>query len=769
VNRGGFGRRRRRTGAPLLALLAAAAALPAIAQDAGNVRAGAESYHDTIPGESVNGIGLDFRQLLPFGGVASGEAILVSGGNRSTPGRAVGRVSDVPAGPLVLTGEGGDLAWKLDASPYHFADDYPAIAYMRGGGARAEGPAGSVAVFAGRNERIEGIRLPTVVFAPESLAGATAAFRAGTGLTLDANAIRTSNREPGINPLFGSDVPRSAESYGAGATVRLKEFWIAQGRVSYQRYEYDSMSSLPSGHFLSYVAGTVLDTERWKAQADYIRQGLNYVPLSTASVGNREGPHVLLQSFGSRLVASAAFSSYRNNPEDTAGLTDLHSRSAFLSATWRVTDAVSTNWMVNAQDLSSTKVGETSRFTQRTASADVSAPTYGYTRLKYQYQTNEQPSLSQRIHEIELEQQPPTIRGFQLVAAFRFQREVGGASSVLFRGGVDGAFGDVRLSLHGEWGRDLAASTVFDLNRSQTVTAALSAPLPGGLELRVEGYWNRISAAVNPESIFASQITQEQLFSANRRTFLVRLVRSFGWGREPVGPAGPFSGPGRAPYGDIEGTVFRDANGNGRRDEDEPPIPGIAILLDDGQVARTDASGHFVFHNVVEGAHTVRLDLDVLPVAYNPPRDVSRRLQVARLVPAREDFALVPTGRIRGRVEQELSGGERVAFARAVVTILPNDFSTYTDEQGNFAFENLPPGRYRVRLEEASLPEGATVTADASPERALAGGEDLLLDPFVFLLRIEEKPVQKIFQNDQVVPSPSAPSRQRRGPRGSLR
>ena len=96
MNRGGLGRRRRRAAAPISVLLAAlaVAALPALAQDAGSVRAGAESYHDTIPGESVNGIGLDFRQLLPFGGMASGEAILVSGGNRSTPGRAVVRVKN---------------------------------------------------------------------------------------------------------------------------------------------------------------------------------------------------------------------------------------------------------------------------------------------------------------------------------------------------------------------------------------------------------------------------------------------------------------------------------------------------------------------------------------------------------------------------------------------------------------------------------------------------------------------------------------------------
>src|SRR5262249_62350131 len=51
---------------------------PAVrAQDAGSLRGAAESYHDTLPGESVNGIGLDFRQLLPFGGLLIGEAVFL--------------------------------------------------------------------------------------------------------------------------------------------------------------------------------------------------------------------------------------------------------------------------------------------------------------------------------------------------------------------------------------------------------------------------------------------------------------------------------------------------------------------------------------------------------------------------------------------------------------------------------------------------------------------------------------------------------------------
>jgi len=757
------GRRREARGSgflvPTVAVVLLLGSLSAPGQDAGTLRTSAEVYRDTLPGESVNGLALDFRQLLPIGGLLSAEVTLVDKTDQAALGRGALHLTDLAVAGARVTTEAGDLALKLDASAFHFANDFLPVAYLRGGAVRAEKGPVSVSLFQGRNEQFRGIRLPTVTFAPEYLTGATASLRLSESVTLDADALRTTNRQRASNPLFGVQIPQQAESYGAGGTVKLASFWIAQARASFASYTYAPGSLYASGHFLSYVAGTVVDTDRWKAQADYIREGVNYVPLSTASVGNREGPHILLQSNGERLTATASFASYRNNLESNPDVPDLQSRSMFASLGYRLTSSVFAMMTLSQQNLSSDRGGEISRFVQRTASSEIGFPTYGHTRLRYQYQTTDEPSLRQRLHEVEIEQQPPAILGVQALLGVRVQHADSGASSLLYRGGLNGSIRDIHLSVQGEWGRDLGASNVFALNRNQNITASLSVPLVAAVELRVEGYWNRISAVVNPESIFVSQATQEQLFSINRRSLLVRLVRAFQWGKQPATGQG-LPGGDRIPYGLVEGFVFQDVNGNGVPDFGEPPAPGIFIRLDDGQTARSDANGHFAFSNVIEGSHNVGLDLEVLPASYNSPGTTTASVRVQRLAPGRHDFGLIPTGSLSGTVEQFLSSGKRVGFARAVVTLLPNDFSVYTDTDGRYHFSNLPPGRYWVRLEEASLPEGAVVEAGQSEEQGLRAGEEGSVTTLDFSLRIEEKPVQKIFEHEQTLPQkPSTPKR----------
>ena len=70
---------------------------------------------------------------------------------------------------------------------------------------------------------------------------------------------------------------------------------------------------------------------------------------------------------------------------------------------------------------------------------------------------------------------------------------------------------------------------------------------------------------------------------------------------------------GVVPLGAIEGTVARDANGNGVLDEGDEPIDGAVLVLDGGARSELARGGAFHFDAVDSGPHTVRLLLQSLP------------------------------------------------------------------------------------------------------------------------------------------------------------
>ena len=86
--------------------------------------------------------------------------------------------------------------------------------------------------------------------------------------------------------------------------------------------------------------------------------------------------------------------------------------------------------------------------------------------------------------------------------------------------------------------------------------------------------------------------------------------------------AGTVSAPlGGAPGtagGALQGTVYFDADTNGRRDASESGVPNIVVVLDRRFVARTDAQGRYEFPWVAAGAHTLQVQTDNIPLPWSP-------------------------------------------------------------------------------------------------------------------------------------------------------
>ncbi|HEY6929283.1 MAG TPA: hypothetical protein VJA66_06370, partial [Thermoanaerobaculia bacterium] len=410
-----------------------------LAQPAGTLLSGAESYYDTLPGESANGIALGFTQLLPVSGSSWGDLTLVNRAGSTTVGRFMLRVQDLSFRDLRLGAGIGDMQERLDAAPFHFSNDYVPLALLRGISVRAENRNLALSLFGGRNELFRGVQLPEAEFAPESFLGfAGAATRAEGRVTLDFETLHTKSHEEADNPLFGVPAPSDAHTYTLGLTARPMTEWVLSARGSLAQYTYPDDSIYKSGHFLSFVAGSAFEGDAWKVQADYMREGVNYVPLSTASVGNREGPYALAEFAGKRFSAYGSFARYQNNLEGNIGVPDLRSEVVLLSPSVRLWQSLMLTASYAKQDLSSTTNGVLSQFSQRTVAAETSFPSFGSTRLRYQRQLTNEPTLHQKLDEFELEQRPPPFHGVSVYGGVKFQRSDIAATSVLYRAGIDG-------------------------------------------------------------------------------------------------------------------------------------------------------------------------------------------------------------------------------------------------------------------------------------------------------------------------------------------
>lgn len=117
-------------------------------------------------------------------------------------------------------------------------------------------------------------------------------------------------------------------------------------------------------------------------------------------------------------------------------------------------------------------------------------------------------------------------------------------------------------------------------------------------------------ALVSTLSQAAAAVTP--VLSARRVQFTLRYEDRAGSVFAPLGGA-----PGMG-SGSVQGTVYFDADNNGRRDASEAGVPNVTVVLDRRFVARTDAQGRYEFPWVVAGEHAIQIQPDNIPLPWNP-------------------------------------------------------------------------------------------------------------------------------------------------------
>jgi hypothetical protein len=90
----------------------------------------------------------------------------------------------------------------------------------------------------------------------------------------------------------------------------------------------------------------------------------------------------------------------------------------------------------------------------------------------------------------------------------------------------------------------------------------------------------------------------------------------------------PLGGTRASGAGALSGTVFFDADRNGRREAGENGAANVTVVLDGRFVARTDAAGRFEFPSVVAGPHVLQVQPDNVPLPWAPASQDPVRTEV---------------------------------------------------------------------------------------------------------------------------------------------
>ncbi len=257
--------------------------------------------------------------------------------------------------------------------------------------------------------------------------------------------------------------------------------------------------------------------------------------------------------------------------------------------------------------------------------------------------------------------------------------------------------GDARFRLSGSGQRGLEAAQV-----------AVDTTLSGRSSLRGMAEYRPADRAADFTLAWLRRFRHFSLRSeaklGTRGNYGVGLSVIFGMGPDPVDGGWRFTADKLVRAGQAVVTVYRDENGNGRRDGGEEPVEGVEIEGAYGLDTRvTNGEGKVV----VDGLRPfvpVRLavETDSLPDPLLMPKGRGVVVVPRPGIPSEIALALAPTGQVEGMLlavdgtpregaEIELVDEKGLAIAKTV-----------SEFDGYFLFDSAPYGAYRLRLGEST-------------------------------------------------------------------
>ena len=198
--------------------------------------------------------------------------------------------------------------------------------------------------------------------------------------------------------------------------------------------------------------------------------------------------------------------------------------------------------------------------------------------------------------------------------------------------------------------------------------------------------------------------------------------------------------------GAIGDTIWFDTNQDGLQTPDEFGLEGITVDLtwlgpdgvpgggdDITLTTMTDADGNYIFEGLPAGEYVVEVDESTLPAGIAPTYDADDGTAAADSSSALtlaageenldQDFGYAGSGSIGDTIWLDIDGDgvidpDEAGIGAVTVTLTwdgpfgPELFTTVTDANGNYLFENLPAGDFTVTVDTTTLPAGLAQTFD---------------------------------------------------------
>lgn len=225
--------------------------------------------------------------------------------------------------------------------------------------------------------------------------------------------------------------------------------------------------------------------------------------------------------------------------------------------------------------------------------------------------------------------------------------------------------------------------------------------------------------------------------------------------------------------GILKGQVFLDENRDNIRQPEERTLPGIPIKIKDTRLTlRSDANGYYTIQNIKAGLYEVLIDARSLPLGFDLSSDAQTRVTIADGQISSVSLPIHQRGQITGfayvdeNQDGEFTRGEeRVEGASLVLESKDKDHSTYTSTFGQYAFDDLAPGKYTVSVKpnlKANIKGGERYELDISDLPDLMGRLNIAVRKTKRVLTAEAKepeliPPDKSITSVQTSTGPAPP------------